>query len=240
MTQTLVHLDPEQARTERRKLLFDDVYILLSDFLRHKHKEGQTTLTHVECFLSARRLAATLLSLPNVLEGIDDELDDLAGEAEEEEDAMLVGMVASFIILAVSKGGKDFDAWPINSRILSRWSDHPFYVPLLNAALHKEEERWMQGKRMNLLRYELREMEGEECGHVTQFMTDIAGMAVQAGASTVKEVLLVFNRYNADHGYRYQQPIDMLYAKLDGLARQQVHIERVNDIHGNGKVNIGN
>jgi hypothetical protein len=148
--------------------------------------------------------------------------------------------VNSKVILAVSKGGKDFDAWPINSRILSRWSDHPFYVPLLDAALHKEEERWMQGKRMNLLRYELREMEGEECGHITQFMTDIAGMADQAGASTVKEVLLVFNRYNADHGFRYQQPIDMLYAKLDGLARQQVHIERVNDIHGNGKVNIGN
>lgn len=88
MSDIIVHLKKGQAGQERRKLLRNDVYVLFHEFLKQKHKDKQTGLSQVEVFLAAERLACLLLELPNVVEGIDDELDDLEDEAEGVNDAM--------------------------------------------------------------------------------------------------------------------------------------------------------
>lgn len=103
MSDIIVHLEKGQAGQERRKLLRNDVYVLFHEFLKQKHKDKQTGLSQVEVFLAAERLACLLLELPNVVEGIDDELDDLEDEAEGVNDAMLVSMMAAAIICAVKK-----------------------------------------------------------------------------------------------------------------------------------------
>lgn len=82
-------------------MLRNDVYVLFHEFLRQKHEDGLTRLSQVEVFLAAERLARLLLELPNVVEGIDDELDDLEDEAEGVNDAILVSMMAAAIICAV-------------------------------------------------------------------------------------------------------------------------------------------
>ena len=65
----IVHLDKEQTRLFRRKLLADNsdiVFVLFHDTLKQLHKEGETQLSAVEAFLSARQLAKTLLSMNEV------------------------------------------------------------------------------------------------------------------------------------------------------------------------------
>ena len=73
----IVRLDKEQAKQERRRLLGDTVYVIFHDALKAWQKDGRTTLSPVELFLSAKGFSKLLMELPDVMEGIDDEMDDL-------------------------------------------------------------------------------------------------------------------------------------------------------------------
>lgn len=102
----IVHLDKEQTRQMRRKLLASDsdiVFVLFHDTLKQLQGEGKTQLSAVEVFLSARSFARTLLSMGEVMEALEDELDDLEDDAEGENDAMIIGIVACAIIKAYAK-----------------------------------------------------------------------------------------------------------------------------------------
>lgn len=102
----IVHLDKEQTRLERRRLLADNsdiVFVLFHDILKELHKDGKTQLSAVEAFLSARELAKTLVAMNEPMEGLEDEIDDLEDEADGENDAMIMSMVACAIIKAYAK-----------------------------------------------------------------------------------------------------------------------------------------
>lgn len=94
----IVHLDKEQTRQTRRKLLASDsdiVFVLFHDTLKQLQGEGKTQLSAVEVFLSARSFARTLLSMGEVMEALEDELDDLEDDAEGGNDAMIIGILLS-------------------------------------------------------------------------------------------------------------------------------------------------
>ena len=218
MTDTIVHLDKEQTRIQRRKLLANDVYVLFCDHLRQLNKEGQTALSQVEVFLSATNFVHLLMSLPDIWKGIDDELDDLEEEAEGENDAMIISVVALFIIRARGRHPTLFDYYYkcIISHVFVRWARHPLYRPMMQAAERKAQVRWMQGRKCGLLTCELEEIERDEEGDeaVKELFRYFVGMAGGGGKSTIKENLLILNKYNSDHGNRYKSYIDALYEML--------------------------
>lgn len=112
----IVHLDKEQTRQMRRKLLASDsdiVFVLFHDTLKQLQGEGKTQLSAVEAFLSARSFARTLLSMGEVMEALEDELDDLGDDAEGRNDAMIIGIVACAIIKAYAKAHATsvYDEW---------------------------------------------------------------------------------------------------------------------------------
>lgn len=226
MSDIIEHLEKGQIRQERRKLLRNDVYVLFHEFLRQKHKDKLTGLSQVEVFLAAERLACQLLELPNVVEGIDDELDDLEDEAEGVNDAMLVSMMSAAIICAVKKRHAKFDWQAATQSIFARWNDHPLFFPMLQAAAHKEEERWMEGARTNLLTCELTLVEQNKEGEkaVKELFRYIVEFSENANEDTIKEYLLVLNKYNNDHEGKYTSYIDELYEKLGIKSRPQVYI----------------
>lgn len=241
MTDTIVHLDKEQIRIQRRKLLANDIYVLFCDHLKQLHKEGKTALSQVEVFLSARNFAHLLMSLPNIKEGIDDELDDLDEDAEGENDAMIISMVATAIMYAAGSRHAAFDYKSAIIHIYTRWNDHPLSTPMLQAAARKEEARWMEGKKTDLLTCELKEIERNEEGDeaVNELFQYFVGMSANVGESTIKENLLILNKYNNEHGGKYQVYIDALYETLRIKTTTQFNIERINDIHDNPNVTIG-
>ena len=144
MKDTIVHLNNEQTREQHRELLANDVYVLFNEHLEQLHKDGLTALSPVEVFLSAKRFAELLLSLPNIKKGIDDELDDLEKEAKGKNDAMIISVLAVGIIVA-QRGSLRASVWQfVGIHIFTRWDEHPLLGPMLQAAARKEEARKMQ------------------------------------------------------------------------------------------------
>lgn len=224
MTEFIVRLEKEQIRQERRKLLSDDVYVLAHDVLKQAHKDGLTSLTQVELYLSGKHLAKVLLSLPNVEEGIEDELEEL--EAENKNEAVIVGMTAAAIIHA-NGIRSNRDVTPIILPIFQRWGGHRLCIPTLEAMQIKEEKRWMEGKRTNLLSCTLEETtrEGEE--EVEDLLQNFLDDCDMWEPTTFKDFFLTLSKYNADHENRYQSHIDALKEKLRARTSPQppLHIE---------------
>lgn len=224
MTDFIVRLEKEQIRQERRKLLADDVYVLAHDVLKQAHKDGLTSLTQVELYLSGKRLAKVLLSLPNVEEGIEDELEEL--EAENKNEAVIVGMTAVAIIHA-NGIRSNRDITPIVLPIFQRWGGHRLCIPTLEAMQIKEEKRWMEGKRINPLSCTLEETTSEGEEEVEDLLQFLLQYSDTWETATFKDHLMVLYKYNAEHNNKYQYYIDALEEKLRARTSPQrpVHIE---------------
>lgn len=212
----IVRLNKEQQRSSRRQILNDIVYVISHDALKGMQREGHTTLSPVEVFLSAQRFTEMLQSLPNVEEGIDDEIDDLEDEACGDNDAILIMAVATVLLQAVGKYNSGLDSRIIINRIFERLDGNELFLPFFNQMAYKEESRWLEGKKTDLLNYELHEIEiegggSEEIGHLFE---DFIGYSDKMGENTIKELLLFLVKYNINHNNAYNKEINALYEKL--------------------------
>ena len=227
MMDTIVHLDKEQTRQLRRKLLANDVYVRFCDHLKQLCKDGQTALSPVEVFVSAERFASLLLSLPNVQEGIDDELDDLEEDAEGESDAMIISMVATAVICAVRDRHATFSCKFAAMHILARWADHPLYMPMLQSAARKEEARWMEGKKTDLLTCEL-EQTLHQSGNLDEakaVVSDIVDNCMGLTAESIERMMLPLMAANDQHGHAFNEQINRLKEELNIKTTAQVKVE---------------
>lgn len=240
----IVHLDKEQTRLERRRLLADNsdiVFVLFHDILKELHKDGKTQLSAVEVFLSARELAKTLVSMNEPMEGLEDEIDDLEDEADGENDAMIISMVACAIIKAFAKAHAVDKAHAVSGynevvmAILVRWNDHPLFMPLLSGAAHKEEERFAQNKRNDLLRYEL-ELAADEGKEAVR---DFVETAKETDVECIKSILFVLGKLNVARGNMYDSEYNDLYDVYVKKTQVVYNFKSLNDIHDNREVKIG-
>lgn len=234
----IVHLDKEQTRQMRRKLLASDsdiVFVLFHDTLKQLQSEGKTQLSAVEAFLSARRFAQTLLSMGEVMEGLEDELDDLEDDAEGENDAMIIGFVACAIIKAYAKAHALPACDEVVMAILMRWNDHPLFFPMLQGAARKEERRFAEDKRNNLLGYELEQAAVE--GEVS--VREMVAYAKEMDAESIKGFLFMLGKANVDHGNMYDSEYNDLYDVFLKKTQVVYNFKSLNDIHDNQEVKIG-
>ena len=234
----IVHLDKEQTRQMRRKLLASDcdiVFVLFHDTLKQLQGEGKTQLSAVEAFLSARRFAQTLLSMGEVMEALEDELDDLEDDAEGENDAMIIGIVACAIIKAYAKAHALPACDEVMMAILMRWNDHPLFFTMLQGAARKEERRFAEDKRNNLLRYELEQAAAE--GEVS--VREMVAYAKEMDAESIKVILLMLGKANVDHGNMYDSEYNDLYDVYLKKTQVVYNFKSLNDIHDNQEVKIG-
>lgn len=218
-------------RSWRRRLLSDTVYVIFHDALKAWHKDGKTQLTPQEICLSARNLCEVILGLPDAEEGFEDELDDLEEEASDDTEAMLVEMMAASMLTALTAGREKSAAkagqrvanlTPVIRHIISRWCDHELFTALLEEGCKKEEERFADGKRNDLLHYELMEMEREGDGgteEMRQLIKQMLSPAFGRSVETIKETLLLLNRYNIENQHVLDAPLIELYKRLDGTTQ---------------------
>ena len=234
----IVHLDKEQTRQMRRKLLASDsdiVFVLFHDTLKQLQGEGKTQLSAVEAFLSARRFAQTLLSMGEVMEALEDELDDLDDDAEGGNDAMIIGIVACAIIKAYAKAHALPACDEVMMAILMRWNDHPLFFTMLQGAARKEERRFAEDKRNNLLRYELEQAAAE--GEVS--VREMVAYAKEMDAESIKVILFMLGKANVDHGNMYDSEYNDLYDVYLKKTQVVYNFKSLNDIHDNQEVKIG-
>lgn len=234
----IVHLDKEQTRQMRRKLLASDcdiVFVLFHDTLKQLQSEGKTQLSAVEVFLSARSFAQTLLSMGEVMEALEDELDDLEDDAEGGNDAMIIGIVACAIIKAYAKAHATSVYDEVVMAILMRWNDHPLFFTMLQGAARKEERRFAEDKRNNLLRYELEQAAAE--GEVS--VREMVAYAKEMDAESIKVILFMLGKANVDHGNMYDSEYNDLYDVYLKKTQVVYNFKSLNDIHDNQEVKIG-
>ena len=212
----IVRLDKQKQRTVRHQLLGDVTYIISHEALKQMQREGHTELSPVEVLLSARNFYDAILKLPDIEEGLDDEIDDLEDEAEGKNDFMLIMSVATVQLQAISKQRVGIDFKKIIFRIFERLDNHELLWPLIEQMTNKEEERWLQGKRFNLLDYEIQEIEltGGGIAEVRNLFENFLNYSDQMDKDTIKGNLLLLNLYNIEHHHAYDEVIKAIYAKL--------------------------
>ena len=212
----IIHLDKEQVRQERRRLLSDDVFVIFHDALRQFCREGYTMLAPAEIYLSAKSFASDVLQLPDILEGIEDEMDDIQDDAANEDEAMLVLMVASAVIFAAGKTYEHLDVKAIIMTIYKRLNDHPLFFQLLEICARKEEKKWMEGKRTNLLTCELNVMkaDGTKASDVKDFLHPFLQQVCEYPPDTIEKVLIPLHDLNRQYEGELDKEVDLLRRKL--------------------------
>jgi len=212
----IVRLEKQQQRVVRRQLLSDTVYVIGHDALKGMLREGKTELSPVEVFLSAQNFCDVVTSLPDIDEGIDDEMDDLEEDAEGENDAVLILTLAAALLQAMSKRRVGINSQKIISRIFERLDGNELFWPLIEQMTDKEDALWLEGKKNNLLDYELQEirLDGGGSEEIKQLFEDFVGYSVKMGENSIKELLLFLERYNIDHHHAYDKELLALYEKL--------------------------
>lgn len=236
----IVHLDKEQTRQMRRKLLADNsdiVFVLFHDTLKQLHTDGETQLSAVEAFLSARQFAQTLLSMNEAMEGLEDELDDLEDDAYGKNDAMIISIVACAIIKAFAKAHATSVYDEVVKAILIRWNDHPLFFPMLAGAARKEERRFAENKRNDLLRYELEQAVGD--GDGKQAVREIVETAKETDVECIKSLLFVLGKLNVAYSNMYDSEYNDLYDVYVKKTQVVYSFKSLNDIHDNQEVKIG-
>lgn len=214
----IIRLDKVRQREERRKLLIgnaDVVYAICHDALKGLQKEGRTEMSAVEVFLSAKDFVSTMMQMGDLDEALEDEMDDLEDEATGKDDAMIIMMVASALFYAACKSRIGVDAESVILKIYTRWNDHDLFLPLLERFSEKEQARCKDGKKTNLLAYEL-ERTASESGSdgVRELLSWLATISDILDVESIKGLILALGKYNNDHAHAYTKEIDALYEKL--------------------------
>ena len=229
----MVRLNEKEQTLARRQLLTDVVWVICHDSLLDLKKDGKTKLAPVELFLSARQFANTLMSLPDMEEGLDDEMADLEDKVEGE-DAMIIALLASAQMIAISKKRIDLNFRDIIKRIFMRWENHELFFTLIEKFADKEESRWLAGKQTDLLNYELQEIElnGGGSEDVRQLVKFVSGM----DNGSITGFLSAFNDYNIANNHAYDDEINSLYTKL--REPKIVNANNYIEAHDNQMVNF--
>ena len=220
----IVRLEKEQQKSARRLLLDDVVYIISHDTLRKMKQDGHTELSPVELFLSAQKFSGTLLDLPDVMEGLDDEINDLEDEAEGKNDAMLIMALATAQLQARSKKCVGIDIRKIIFHIFERLDGHDLLWPLIEQMTDKEDARWLEGKKTNLLDYELQEIkiDGGGSEEIKAFMDKYTQATLALTPDEIRSTLIVLSSLNLEYGHAFDEHIALLCDKL-GIKPSEIH-----------------
>lgn len=216
----IVRLDREHRSDTRKQLLSDPVYVFCHEALRKMMLDGQTRLSPPEVVMSARNVCKAILDLPDIEEGLDDELDDLKAETDCDNDFTLIMAVAAAQLQALGKKRRDIDVREINFRIIQRLSGHPLLWPLYQQMSIKEEACRRKGVMTSLIDYELKEIETQGGGseEIRQFLKDLASEFDHMAPDGRKELLIYLDRYNIDHGHAYDKETLELHASHNATA----------------------
>ena len=228
----IVRMDKEQQAVARRQLLSDVVWVICNDTLRMWQHEGKTTLAPVEVFMSAQRFCEVISVLSDIDEGIDYELDDLEDEAEGKNDAMLIAVLAALQMTTLSKRHVGTDFKGAITHIFERYGDHELFLPLVEQWAKKEEKRWMEGKKTDLLDYELREirLEGGGLEKVKEFIDKYIQASLSLTPSEIRSSLIVLSSLNQDYHHAFDEHIAALCKKL-GVSPREIHNHFEKDSH---------
>lgn len=220
----IVRLEKEQQKPARHQLLADVVYIISQDALKQMQRDGHTELSPAEVVLSARNFCHEVLALPDIDEGLEYEIEDLEDEAEGENDAMLILVLATVQLQALNKKYANIDIRKIILQIFEHLDGHELMWPLIEKMTNKEDARWLEGKKTNLLDYELQEikLDGGGLKEVKAFMNKYTQATLALTPDEIRSTLIVLGGLNLEYNHAFDKHIALLCDKL-GIVPSEIH-----------------
>lgn len=232
-------------RTVRVKLYKDPVFLIAHEAVRPLLKSTDL----VTLFVSAQNFAAYLMA-----NGIMDEefllyeLEDVRSELTEHEDYY---MFLSIVFIKLCSVAKFNDQAAQTARaIVGYCNEYDGFCDLLKAMDNKEhklrgenelnylpkgEGSFAEGKRNDLLRFELENAaaEGKEA------VREIVETAKEMDVECIKSILFVLGKLNVAHGNMYDSEYNDLYDVYVKKTQVVYNFKSLNDIHDKQEVKIG-
>lgn len=238
-------LTPASVRTTRLELYKDPVFLIAHEVVRPKLK----SLDLVTLFVSAQNFAAYLMA-----NGIMDEefllyeLEDVRSELTEHEDYY---MFLSIVFIKLCSVAKFNDQAAQTARaIVGYCNEYDGFCDLLKAMDYKEnklrgenklnylpkgEGSFAEGKRNDLLRFELEHAAAES----KEAVREIVETAKEMDVECIKSILFVLGKLNVAHGNMYDSEYNDLYDVYVKKTQVVYNFKSLNDIHDNQEVKIG-
>lgn len=238
-------LTPASVRTTRLELYKDPVFLIAHEVVRPKLQ----SLDLVTLFVSAQNFAAYLMA-----NGIMDEefllyeLEDVRSELTEHEDYY---MFLSIVFIKLCSVAKFNDQAAQTARaIVGYCNEYDGFCDLLKAMDYKEnklrgenklnylpkgEGSFAEGKRNDLLRFELEHAAAES----KEAVREIVETAKEMDVECIKSILFVLGKLNVAHGNMYDSEYNDLYDVYVKKTQVVYNFKSLNDIHDNQEVKIG-
>lgn len=227
---------PAEKRDVRVRLYKDDVFLIAQEVVR----ELDTTLSIEELFASADQFTKFLLD--NDLHDRDVmqyEIDDLREEVSDGQTFHIL-ISLSFVKLCALRE-TNANAENVARALVGFCQEYDGFTGLLRQLFRKEQARWLENKRADLLAYELRcigNVSPPEDGNT--IVAAIVKAASGLSPDGMQHVENALSEVNDKFGHRYQEDVDRLREARKNKSAHNVYIDKVNDIHDNPNVTIGN
>lgn len=227
---------PTQKRDTRIKLYRDDVFLIAQETIKNQN----LSLSIEELFASADQFTKFLLE--NDLKDRDVmqyEIDDLRTEISDDLTFYLL-LALTFVKLCALRKTKE-NAEQVARALVGFCQEYDGFTDLLKQLSKKEHARRLEDKRADLLTYELKSIEKEERTiDGDTVVTAIVDFACGLSPDGMQHVENSLSEVNDKYGHRYQAELDRLREARRKKSVSNINIDRVNDIHDNPNVNIGN
>ena len=215
MTDLFVHLDQKETRKQRRKQLENDAEVLFDEHITQLKEQGLTELSPDEAFASAVFFARVFLSLPE--EGIDDVFEYLKEDAEGENDAKIISVLAACHICD-QRGSLPEAVWKfLATHIFARCDGHELLWSMLQEAARRWPRRLMEDK-TNLLMCEMNETHLDGARAV---VFDIVENCMGLTAESIEKILLPLRALKDKYGNTFDEQINRLQEKLNEKTTTQ-------------------
>ncbi len=227
----------EERRETRIKLYKDDVFLIAHETIGKLKK----SIPMEDLFASADHFANFLLENDlSESDIIQYEIDDLRKEVNDEQ-TLYILLTITFVKLCAIREVKS-NAENVARALVVFCQEYDEFTDLLKQLWKKESSRWLENKRVDLFTYELRCIEKETSTTdgliVVSNIVDAASEGLAADNILPVEIVLAEVNDKLD-GHPFQNEINRLREVRKKKSESKIEIEKINDIHNNQNVNIG-
>lgn len=229
---------PEERRNTRIKLYKDDVFLIAQEAIN----KLETSIPLEALFVSADLFTNFLLDNDlSERDTIQYEIEDLREEVSDEQ-TFYVLLSLTFVKLCALRMVKS-NAENVARALVGFCQEYDGFTDLLRQLQKKEKARWFENKRADLLTYELKCIEKRtpmvDGLAVVASIVDAASEGLSADNILPVETALAEVNDKFD-SHPFQKEIERLRKARKKKSVSKIEIEKVNDIHDNPNVTIGN
>lgn len=225
----------KERRAARIKFYKDDVFLITHEAI----KDLCSTFSLEELFVTAE--AFTCFLLDNDLTDKDVlqyEIDDLSEETADDTATFLI-ITLSFLKLCALRKTRE-NAEDVARALIGFCQKYNDFTSLLRKFDKKEQSRWFENKRVNLLKYELASIEKTDSPMDSKtLVTSVVDSAIGLSVAGMEHVEVALSEVNDKTGHCFDSELQRLREERKKKSVPSINIEKLNDIHDNDNVNIG-